>query len=90
MDPPLLYLNKLVKALINSFVDIFGETYLKKNNYHVLEKNKGVGLGGVNGGTSPNLLHFSLHSRRGEGTQITPLIHLSVYSYLFSLDVVTT
>ena len=28
MEPPLIYLNKLLKALINSFVDIFGETYI--------------------------------------------------------------
>ena len=42
------------------------------------------------GGTSPNSLHFSLHSRRDDGTQITQLIHLSVHSCSFSLDVVTT
>ena len=34
--------------------------------------------------------HFSLHSRRDDGTQITWLIYFPVHSCLFSLDVVTT
>ena len=34
--------------------------------------------------------HFSLHSRRDDGTQITWLIHFPVHSYLFSLDIVVT
>ena len=45
---------------------------------------------GLVGQAPTHLLHFSLHSRRGDGTQITQLIHLSVHSFLFSLDVVTT
>ena len=52
--------------------------------------NVSVGLLTNRGLVGPAPTQFSLHSHRGGGTQITPLIHLSVYSYLFSLDVVTT
>ena len=41
MDSPLIELNKGLKAIINSFVDIFDETDLFLNNYNFLEKNKG-------------------------------------------------
>ena len=43
MDPPLFSLNKLLKTLVNSFVDIFGETYIFLNNYlNSLKKIRGV------------------------------------------------
>ena len=43
MYPPLLWLNKLLKALINSFVDISDETYTFLNiNLDFLKKIRGV------------------------------------------------
>ena len=44
MDTPLFSLNKLLKTLVNSCVDIFGETYIFfLNNYlNCLKKIRGV------------------------------------------------
>ena len=37
MDPDLFLLNKMLKASINSFVDIFDETYIFLNIYYIIE-----------------------------------------------------